>query len=55
MPLNPTNPRRMSVTPATIQMRVPAASPINGTDSAALVSSPPAHPGKKQVKIKLTL
>ena len=28
MPLSPTNPRRMSVTPATIQILVPAASPI---------------------------
>src|SRR6266481_1999561 len=28
IPLNPTNPRRMSVTPATIHIRVPAANPI---------------------------
>jgi hypothetical protein len=31
--LSPVNPRRMSVTPATIQMRVPAGSPIIAPDS----------------------
>ena len=33
--LNPVNPRRMSVTPATIQIRVPAASPIIGANAPA--------------------
>jgi len=43
IPLNPVNPRRRSVTPATIQIRVPAASPI----IAASVPAPRAvllHP-----------
>ena len=35
IPLNPTNPRRMSVTPATIQIRVPAANPIIGANAPA--------------------
>ena len=33
IPLSPTKPRRISVTPATIQMRVPAGSPIIGANT----------------------
>jgi hypothetical protein len=35
IPLNPVNPRHMSVTPETIQIRVPAASPIIATNAPA--------------------
>src|SRR6266849_3906335 len=36
IPLNPVNPRRRSVIPATIQIRVPAASPIIAANAPAL-------------------
>src|SRR5882724_2393481 len=41
MPLKPVNPRRRSVTPAAIQMRVPAASPIIRPDTRSPCVAPP--------------
>jgi len=41
MPASPTKPRRMSVTPATIQMRVPAGKPIIRATAPAPHAAPP--------------
>src|SRR6266478_526889 len=47
IPLSPTKPRRMSVTPATIQIRVPAASPIIAPDTPTPRATMPDRPSRQ--------